>query len=567
MALQRITITVHYTHWNSTNTWSFINFVFADVTTSGTAAAGSINWLTSGGANDTVIYDNQGQASGNTYVRATMTGYGASQSQSVGPFPVGFAGCCELNYDMTFDLQGWQPQVTNYCVRPRICNGNTVRAIYTVTCDGGSLRSPILAPGECYQFPEICMRDKSTFQVLENLFLVNFDPTTGQTTMSSDGPQKNETGQVTPNWTTNTAPAGTSPGSDVPGGNTPNSTGANTNTVNDTPRFNSTNFYNTNIIYAANSNAATEGTLKSFADMTYKVLNDGFEQNRQGLANLLVSATNGNQIAYNGYSTISNSLRGLSNAIAGLGTNGGSGELNSNNINWVRFHASNTVVAVNNLTNYLNPSNSIITSGQKDTLVTSGTDAASGVKGDIDALSAGLSPTVGSTMPGAASMNISIGDFTFDCNPLTTYGGVIGGVASFCRQLFTWAFTLGFILACIKVTHGTMQASAAARQASAASATPGVSSGTALVMAGAITVAIATVPALLVTAMGGGVLSVLGASPWDGASGAIGTGIYLLNAFMPLDAVVNYAVSFVIFRFGAMGAFWVSSTITRFLVG
>jgi len=264
----------------------------------------------------------------------------------------------------------------------------------------------------------------------------------------------------------------------------------------------------------------------------------------------------------NGIGVGNNTLRGMSNLLSGLPTDY---EKNTNNIFSIRQNTSNTVELLHSVTSLLARAGQTNTANTNTAgMDTMGTDAAASTKTSLDALTASV-PGSGGTVPGGGmSWVVNGGGFSFDLNPLN---GTFGSFAAWARHAFLWVLTLGYVLWVIKEVLGAMYAGPSAQQAGSASVVPGLSSGSALVMAGAMTVALATIPAVAVTTLGGGLFSVLGISIFTGATGPIAEGCAVANAFFPVEESITYALAGLTFKFTLASVFWVATTLVRFLVG
>jgi len=452
-----------------------------------------------------------------------------------------------------------------YCTTPMVCNSGLYTRQYHFKADasGGFSSSmyisPALPPGGCYTFPQVCTDDKSKLSMSYS----DFQQTDGGFTNVATG---TVSGDSLAGWSTNTSiptPGALATGTNSIGPTTPNFVGGATG--------------NTNITFSTNATPADSGSLQSGFNALYKATVDGFESTKStlnaGFGKLSTNILAGNGINQAGFNNLSNlaatgnnTLKGISNGIYGL-----TPEQNSNNIVGIRSNTSNTVELLRSVTNLLGSlgtngsgTNSGITSGTADTWRDAGIAAAGDGKDDIDGLKSQMPANAGTAPTDVGNWVIGAGSWSFDLNPTT---GTWAGVASMCRTFILWLATVCYVAFCCKLTMEAMYASTAAKQASSAATTPIASTGVALIMAAAMTVALAAVPALLVVTLGGGLFSIIGVSPWAGATGGVAMGVAVANAFIPLDAVLTYLLLGVTFRFALGSTFWVSTTVVRFLVG
>jgi len=436
-----------------------------------------------------------------------------------------------------------------YCITVKACNdGIYYRKFHLFNDYILNQSSGYIAPGACHTFAEVCTTNKAGLYIRSTDLRetdTGFEQQTGPTT----APPLNDGA-----WSTN----GSSGGAAV-----------STNFTGNPPAapFNPASSNNQAIAFQGGTNAATDQTARDGFNALYKATVDGFESTkaviRNGFDGLGTNVASGNNINRTGFLSLSNGLSGLNGTMLGM-SNGLRGEQNSNNIFATRQNTSNSWETLRAITNLLGMTAGLTNSPNTSTQQSSGESAAEATR---DALT-GL---VGSIPNGGGSVPSDVGDWSFtvgavsmDLNPLQ---GQFAGIASFIRNFILWCVTLAYIGFVISHTMETMRAVAAARQASAASATPGISSGTALAMAAAITVAVATIPALLVATLNGGLLTTLGVSPFAGATGAIGMGIALANAYIPLDSILTYATAGLAFQLSIGALFWVATTVIRFLVG
>jgi len=436
-----------------------------------------------------------------------------------------------------------------YCITPRACNDGIYYRSFAlfwtdVTEVARQQVTGYIAPGGCHTFAQICTKDKSSVSITSRDLRetdTGFEQQAGPTT----APLLND-----PAWSTNGSSGGAAQSTNT-FGNPP------------APVFNAAASNNQAIVFQGGTNAATDQTSKDGFNALYKATVEGFESTktvlRSGFDGLGTNIAAGNNINRNGLAGISNQLGGINGTLLGM-SNGLRGELNSNNIFATRQNTSNTVELLRSVTNLLARTNGPTQTEQTN----AGNAAGEAVRADFQAVITGLPSGAGSLPSDIGNWVVPLGATTIDLNPLQ---GQWAGIASFTRNLVLWVLTLAYVGFVVTTTLETMRAMAAARQAGAASATPGISSGTALAMAAAITFAIATIPALLMATLNGGLLTLLGVSPFAGATGAIGMGIALANAYLPLDAIFSYAMLAIGYQLTVGMLFWVASTAVRFLVG
>jgi hypothetical protein len=163
-------------------------------------------------------------------------------------------------------------------------------------------------------------------------------------------------------------------------------------------------------------------------------------------------------------------------------------------------------------------------------------------------------------------MTLTIGSYTLDANPLHNAG--IAALASWCRNAFIFLIALFSLRGAWNCVQEYLANMGAIRQASASDDVPVAGTVSALIMAGIITTVCAALPAY-VTTWGGqsGFMSALANGLFQNSSAAIGTGISLLDAFVPLDYAVSASVSVLIFRVTVGGIYFSILTIVRWLVG
>jgi len=518
------------------------NNVSSPVTLCGTELGGAFGTTA-------IYYSTNG---GTTYYLAGMSTIGVA----VGP--IALPGYCTA------------PATNIYCTTPKVCNSGLYTRQYHFRSDAsggfsGTMNiSPPLRPGECFTFPQVCTDDKSKLHMTYSDFQQS-DDGTGFVLKSQGGLDGADLG----GWSTN---------SSIP---TPTGNASVTNNIAPTtPTFVAGAPGNTNITFGGSTNPATDGTAKSGFDALYKATVDGFESTKsvlnQGFGSVNSNLYAQRLLTISGTSTLSNLLTGHSGQFSGLSnqlhgiSNGIAGiisERNSNNIFATRQNTSNTVELLRDVTNKMaQATNSGIGSAEALSWTTMGTTAAQATKDSFDGYSSTMGPSFDSMPTDIGNWNIVVGGNTIDFNPVTNVH--FSGVWDQIHRLLLWIATIGYMAFICREAKVAMFAAAASRQATSAASTPVASTGVALIMAGAITVAIGAIPALLFTTLETGALfGIFSSNPFSGASGSVANGLALLNAMIPVGAIMGYAASAVLFHLSLAGVFWVASTIARFLVG
>ena len=364
-----------------------------------------------------------------------------------------------------------------------------------------------------------------------------------------------------------------SPGDDVTGTNINNTVGSNTNngsgtTITDYDAgtaiyVNGTNggIVWTNVPTGSGTSPLNTATFQAGASAIYDAITKAANQNHADLQNLLKKT---NPVVVNMTNDLSVFVTNNNNISV---TNAGLGELSAgvSNVNdklaWMtNFFAGQTNVSV---------VEALIVERAYEHALPVSNAFAMGAQGLVTEYSV--------TMDDPGAINVEMGKIyngasiagsmgTIDLNPL--HNEKIAAFAPFVRKFFLWLSTLILIWSMVGVIEGYAKALPSARQAQGSTQAvlgSNLSLGAAILCATLITTAIVSF-ATWVVGQTNVYYAVLNLGPFQDAPDYIRRSLFLLDAFFPIMEVITHWVGLVAWRWIAMGAYGLASTLIRFFI-
>jgi len=195
-----------------------------------------------------------------------------------------------------------------------------------------------------------------------------------------------------------------------------------------------------------------------------------------------------------------------------------------------------------------------------------GVSAGSGGSASISNLSSITAGTLSGSSAANVPWTVTVGGVSVDLNPLNLTG--MATMAAWVRLLMTWLVTVSYLMLLAKYADEWVWAAASAQQAKASGQSvlgTNLNTPVALAMAAVITIAVAVIPAFVVSWISpikSGLATSLGSS-----DSIVGKCILLMNAFLPLDLMLGNLIGAVSFKLAGSSVFFGVSTAVRFLVG